>query len=145
MKRINASVHARWLLLSMLSVIGAAAASDDQTLVEAVKQQDTAAVRQLIKQNVDVNELQSDGATALHWAAYRDDLELSRLLIEAGANVTIEHLVVFGHHLSEYKRLIDEHAVDLLVLNTKDEDQLAMHGIAYALAVELREIPLLML
>ncbi len=31
------------------------------------------------------------------------------------------------------------------VLNTKDEDQLAMHGIAYALAVELRQIPLLML
>ena len=46
---------------------------------------------------------------------------------------------------SEYKRLIDEHAVDLLVLNTKDEDQLAMHGIAYALAVEMRQIPLLML
>ena len=29
--------------------------------------------------------------------------------------------------------------------NLKDEDQLAMHGIAYALAVELRQIPLLML
>jgi len=30
-------------------------------------------------------------------------------------------------------------------LNTKDEDQLAMHGLAYPLAVELRQIPLLML
>lgn len=30
-------------------------------------------------------------------------------------------------------------------MNTKDEDQLAMHGLAYPLAVELREIPLLML
>jgi ribosome biogenesis SPOUT family RNA methylase Rps3 len=57
----------------------------------------------------------------------------------------VEHLVVFGHHLSEYKRLIEQHGVDLLVLNTKDEDQLAMRGIAYALAVELRQIPLLML
>ena len=57
----------------------------------------------------------------------------------------VEHLVVFGSHLSEYKRLIEEHEVDLLVLNTKDEDQLAMHGMAYALAVELRQIPLLML
>ncbi len=61
------------------------------------------------------------------------------------ASLTVEHLVVFGHHLSEYKRLIEQHEVDLLVLNTKDDDQLAMHGIAYALAVELRQIPLLML
>ncbi len=67
------------------------------------------------------------------------------VLRAAGSHVTIEHLVVFGHHLAEYKRLIDEQTVDLLVLNTKDEDQLAMHGIAYALAVELRHIPLLML
>jgi hypothetical protein len=54
-------------------------------------------------------------------------------------------IVMLGHHLREYKRLIMEHEVDLLVLNTKDEDQLAMHGLAYPLAVELREIPLLML
>jgi hypothetical protein len=41
--------------------------------------------------------------------------------------------------------LIEQHEVDLLVLNTKDDDQFAMHGISYALAVELRQIPLLML
>ena len=67
------------------------------------------------------------------------------VLQEAGAQVTVEHLVVFGHHLSEYKRLIEQHKVDLLVLTTKDEEQLAMPGMAYALAVELRQIPLLML
>ena len=67
------------------------------------------------------------------------------VLRAAGAHVKVEPLVVFGHHLSEYRRLIEQHEVDLLVLNTKDEDQLAMHGIAYALAVELRQIPLLML
>ena len=43
------------------------------------------------------------------------------------------------------ERLIEEHEVDLLVMNTKDEDQLAMHGLAYSLAIELRAIPLLML
>lgn len=62
-----------------------------------------------------------------------------------GLPVSIEKLVSFGHHLSDYRRLIEEHKVDLLVVNTKDEDQLAMHGIAYALAVELRQIPILML
>jgi len=67
------------------------------------------------------------------------------VLRAAGTPVKVEHLVVFGHHLFEYKRLIEEHGVDLLLLNTKDEDQLAMHGMAYALAVELRQIPLLML
>jgi hypothetical protein len=35
--------------------------------------------------------------------------------------------------------------VDLLVMNTKDEDHSAMHGLAYPLAVELRGTPLLML
>lgn len=59
--------------------------------------------------------------------------------------INIQHEVTFGCHLSEYKRLIQEHSVDLLIMNTKDDDQLAMHGMAYALAVELREIPLLML
>lgn len=67
------------------------------------------------------------------------------VLQKAGTNVKVEHLVVFGHHLAEYKRLIEQHEVDLLVLNSKNEDQLAMHGMAYALAVELRQIPLLML
>lgn len=62
-----------------------------------------------------------------------------------GLQLAVEKLVTFGHHLAEYQKLIEEHKVDLLVLNTKVEDQLAMHGIAYALAVELRRIPLLML
>ena len=67
------------------------------------------------------------------------------VLRAAGTHLSVEHLVVFGHHLAEYKRLIEQQKVDLLVLNTKNEDQLAMHGMAYALAVELRQIPLLML
>ena len=53
--------------------------------------------------------------------------------------------MTLGHHVADVTRLIEEHQVDLLVLNTKDEDQAAMHGLAYSLAVELRKIPLLML
>ena len=34
-----------------------------------------------------VNTPDGDGSTALHWAAYRDDLEAADLLIRAGANV----------------------------------------------------------
>jgi ankyrin repeat protein len=44
-------------------------------------------VRALISQHADVNTPQADGMTALHWAAYQDDLDLSTLLVRAGANV----------------------------------------------------------
>ena len=34
-----------------------------------------------------MNAPQVDGMTALHWAAYHDDLEIAKLLVRAGANV----------------------------------------------------------
>ena len=61
------------------------------------------------------------------------------------AHITVEEITIMGRRLEEYRRLIQEHEVDLLILNTKDEDQLAMHGLAYPLAVELRDFPILML
>ena len=63
----------------------------------------------------------------------------------AGVPVTVEAIVTWGHHLKEYRRLVTAHEADLLVMNTKDEDQLAMHGLAYPLAIEVRSIPLLLL
>ncbi|MBC8404593.1 MAG: hypothetical protein H8E15_05175 [Planctomycetes bacterium] len=60
-------------------------------------------------------------------------------------DLRVRELVVMGHRLTEYRRLIEEHSVDLLVLHCKDEDQSAMHGMAYPLAIELREIPMLLL
>ena len=60
-------------------------------------------------------------------------------------SVEVIPMVSFGHQMKDYLKHIDEKQVDLLVLNTKDGDQLAMHGLAYPLAVEVRRIPLLML
>jgi ankyrin repeat protein len=54
-------------------------------LVDAVRQQDVAAVRALLKSGADVNRQEGDGATALHWAANVDSTELVRLLLDAGA------------------------------------------------------------
>jgi len=62
-----------------------------------------------------------------------------------GSTLQVQEMVSLGHHIADLTRLVEEHQVDLLVLNAKDEDQAAMHGQAYSLAVELRKIPLLML
>lgn len=50
-----------------------------------------------------------------------------------------------GHRLKLYRELVSEHDIDLLVANTKDEDQLAMHGMAYSLSVELTHVAMLLL
>jgi ankyrin repeat protein len=57
-------------------------------VADAVMKGDTAAVRKLLLAKADVNMAQVDGATALHWAVYRDDVETADLLLKAGANAT---------------------------------------------------------
>lgn len=75
------------LLVLVLSVGGLGAASADLRLVEAAKKGDATAVRELLRQRVDVRARTGDGATALHWAAYRDDHVTAALLIAAKADV----------------------------------------------------------
>ena len=76
----------------------------------------------------------------------RDFIAACRAEIDAqGLPVDIEEVVVMGRQVDEYGDLVAKREIDLLVLHTKDDDQLAMHGAAYVLAVELRGIPLLML
>jgi ankyrin repeat protein len=53
-------------------------------LVDAAKKGDRDAVRTLLKSS-NPNIAEPDGTTALHWAAYRDDVEMADLLIKAGA------------------------------------------------------------
>ncbi len=72
-------------------------------------------------------------------------ISCQEVLKQAGLDITVEHSVTLGHRLKDHLQLVEQHKVDLLVLNTKDDDQLAMHGLAYPLAVELRKTPLLML
>ena len=66
-------------------------------------------------------------------------------LARGNQHLTVESRVKLGHQLADYRGLVEENEIDLLVMYTKDEEQLAMHGIAYPLAVELRTTPLLML
>jgi hypothetical protein len=57
----------------------------------------------------------------------------------------ISSLVILSELIAEYRHQIDSIKLDLLVLSAKDERQHAMHSVAYPLAVELRQIPLLLL
>src|SRR5690349_2237745 len=70
-----------------ITLLAVAARAADSPLADAAMQGDKAAVRALLKEKVNVNAAQGDGSTALHWAAYRDDLELAKLLLAAGADV----------------------------------------------------------
>src|SRR5438128_1826874 len=61
--------------------------SADTRLADAARQGGGSSVRSLLAQHIDVNATLGDGSTALHWAVYRDDLEMTQLLLKAGANV----------------------------------------------------------
>src|SRR5687767_976926 len=77
----------RCLAILGLAVLSTAAADADPRLITAARNADGSAVRALLKQGLDPKARQKDGTTALHWAAYRDDLESADLLIRARADV----------------------------------------------------------
>jgi ankyrin repeat protein len=77
------------LVLNIAAVAGdntiVAAAPGDTRLADAAQRGDLAVVRSLIK-TANINSAQGDGMTALHWAAYHNDPEMAKALVQAGAN-----------------------------------------------------------
>src|SRR5580765_5726651 len=71
-------------------LLGATAFAADfrPPLVDAAKKGDREAVKTLLK-TTNPNIAEPDGTTALHWAAYRDDVEMADLLIKAGAKPNV--------------------------------------------------------
>ena len=53
----------------------AGAAEADAAFVAAAKAGDSRTVRTLVRQRIDVNALEADGTSPLHWAVWSDDLE----------------------------------------------------------------------
>jgi ankyrin repeat protein len=76
------------LVLGLLLAGGTASA--DSPLADAVQANDRGTALKLLAQAGDVNAAQPDGTTALHWAAYHNDLDLVKALLTRGArpNVT---------------------------------------------------------
>ena len=71
----------------MVVATGLDAADRDLRLVNAAERQDWQTVQTLLKTKINVNAAQADGATALHWAAHSDNLDMVDQLLRAGADV----------------------------------------------------------
>jgi len=82
-------LHLAAALVALLACGDTAAvyAADPPSLIEAARNADAAALRTLIRQGADVNAAAADGTTALHWASYRDNVDMADALIRAGAKV----------------------------------------------------------
>ena len=75
------------LVLSAFPVLSAAQTSLD--LITASRAENLNEVQRLLASGADVDQLQGDGSTALHWAAHRNNAELAQLLVGGNANVNL--------------------------------------------------------
>src|ERR1051326_3155531 len=71
---------------SILTLSLALSAADTR-LPDAAMSGDLAAARSLLAQTVNPSTAQADGSTALHWAAFHDNLDMLKVLLAAGADV----------------------------------------------------------
>jgi ankyrin repeat protein len=80
MKRVELFVV--FLLWGCASGVRAA----DAPVADAAERADWPRVAALVRARADVKGTQADGTTALHWAAYHDDRDATKLLLDAGAD-----------------------------------------------------------
>lgn len=78
----------RWVVL-VLALSGMAQAARDARVANLAERRETKRLQTLIAQGADVNGRQGDGATALHWAAHWDDVDMVEHLLRAGARADV--------------------------------------------------------
>jgi uncharacterized protein len=89
-------VAAALLAAAACFAAGDAHVTGDARLIDAVKRRDPAMVARLIEQGAAVNGQLADGSTALAWAVYGDDKPVARMLLKAGAAVTVNAATDYG-------------------------------------------------
>ncbi|MFQ5982489.1 MAG: ankyrin repeat domain-containing protein, partial [Woeseiaceae bacterium] len=116
------------LLMSVLQT-GSAVAAADLSLVHAAKAQDWSEVRALLESTgTDVNVAQADGATALAWSVYWNDVDTVKQLLEAGANANAANEYgVAPLHLACQNRSVD--VVQALLAGGADPNSALWSGV----------------
>ena len=66
-------------------------AQNQNTIIEAVKENDLSSLRILLDSGEDVNAADPDGSIALHWAVHNDSLGIAQLLLNAGSDVNAKN------------------------------------------------------
>jgi uncharacterized protein len=100
-------------VLAALSAAAVAAHAAD-SLPDVAEAGNSATALALVDARADVNAHQDDGTTALHWAAYHDDLPLLRRLLKAGAKANVAN--DYGSTpLAEAAERADPEAIRLLL------------------------------
>ena len=72
----------------VLAVTGVHAS--DAPLANAARENDLDRVQTLVDAGAELNSAQGDGMTALHWAAFHDNVEVADLLLGADADVSVQ-------------------------------------------------------
>ena len=85
--KVRALLRTYFALSTLYFALAPVWAAERVAIIEAAKNADQAAVRALIAKGADVNAVEPDGTTALHWASYRDDVESADAMLKAGAKV----------------------------------------------------------
>jgi ankyrin repeat protein len=79
-------MRARFLIGLACTVTSFAATNGSPSVAEAAKNQQKTALQALLKQKAAVNAPDVEGMTALMWAAHWNDLEMTQMLLKAGAD-----------------------------------------------------------
>ena len=81
-------------ICSLILVAASAFAAAPSPVADAAMRGDKTAVKTLLDQKADVNSPQADGATALQWAVYKNDLDLADQLLFAEGVGRVSELVL---------------------------------------------------
>ena len=93
------------------------ASAADSPLADSARKDDLKSVRALLDRHAAVNLPQVDGTTALHWSVRQDDLEMSRLLLKAGANPSLKN----SHAQTALDIARDEHTAAFQTLRSASQ------------------------
>lgn len=81
----------KYLMLTLFLLWAATAYASVDALIESVKKGDTAAVKSMLQKGESVNNANSQGNTALHYAVATDNSEMVQLLMRNGADMDIKN------------------------------------------------------